>query len=538
MKRSTSLALGALLAAALSLASACSGTFDLQIETTPAAEATITALETEKSRLATEVAHQESRLGRLAYVQGSDVWVKTLPDGEPRRLTDDGRNSQPRWSPSGEWLAFHKGKYQTWVIRSDGTNARPLNDGAAVDVFAWSPVDDRLAYVAGDELRTVDADGAGSAPVLSGAEGDPLTPPPEGGRRIGQIAWGPDGQWIAYEQRKQSPGGPPETSVWKVSAEGGEPDALYLPIRSEIRGPLLVGWTGDGRFLLLQDDMNSASLLADGSPLYALPAGGGSLVPLAQPVLAHADFVLPAPSSDRVAVVVGGFRGTWENKALHVIQPSSPEGQSLTPPEQAVSSPAWSPDGRRIACVAMPDQAGEDVAGGEPAHRALMQRRIWLMEADGSGGRPLTDDSTCRDERPLWSADGSHILFARLDAEDRASLWLTSVEGGDRQQIVEELTPAPEWFGYYGHIEWDQWFDWWHGSAERSQASDASMLPANPTPPPANWTPTPPSEREQADDLDDDGADEWLIGVPEPDRRCAIPWRFQQSVSRCCLALA
>ena len=142
--------------------------------------------------------------------------------------------------------------------------------------------------------------------------------------------------------------------------------------------------------------------------------------------------------------------------------------------------------------------------------------------------------------------------------------------------MVDELTPAPEWFGYYGHVAWDDLFDWWRGSAERSEASEASMLPANPTPPPANWTPTPPSKREQADDwrdwlrdyfrlvtnmlnaasdvdavlerlvswmpgetsegsrpqnawaqaddLDDDGADEWLIGVPEPDRRCAIPW--------------
>lgn len=29
-------------------------------------------------------------------------------------------------------------------------------------------------------------------------------------------------------------------------------------------------------------------------------------------------------------------------------------------------------------------------------------------------------------ERPLWSADGSTILFARFDENDRASLWMVS----------------------------------------------------------------------------------------------------------------
>ncbi|MEJ2352594.1 MAG: hypothetical protein P8Y03_22640, partial [Anaerolineales bacterium] len=41
-------------------------------------------------------------LGKLAYVQGGDLWVKTLPDGEPQQLPTDGLNTQPRWSPSGK----------------------------------------------------------------------------------------------------------------------------------------------------------------------------------------------------------------------------------------------------------------------------------------------------------------------------------------------------------------------------------------------------------------------------------------------------
>jgi hypothetical protein len=35
--------------------------------------------------------------------------------------------------------------------------------------------------------------------------------------------------------------------------------------------------------------------------------------------------------------------------------------------------------------------------------------------------------------------------------------------------VVDELTPLPgpaaSWFGYYGHVDWDQLFDWWPGPA-------------------------------------------------------------------------
>jgi hypothetical protein len=60
--------------------------------------------------------------------------------------------------------------------------------------------------------------------------------------------------------------------------------------------------------------MNSASLLADGAPLYALPADSGPLVNLAEAVLAYADFIAPRPGTDEVAVVVGGGREAWQNK--------------------------------------------------------------------------------------------------------------------------------------------------------------------------------------------------------------------------------
>jgi hypothetical protein len=105
------------------------GTFNIEGQALQPAEATATAQ-------AASTPTPTLGLGKLAYVQGGDIWVKTLPDGEPQRLTADGRNREPRWSPSGQWLAFRKGDYQVWVMRADGSAARPLNDVAAVGAYA------------------------------------------------------------------------------------------------------------------------------------------------------------------------------------------------------------------------------------------------------------------------------------------------------------------------------------------------------------------------------------------------------------------
>jgi Tol biopolymer transport system component len=403
----------------------------------------------------THIPMPTANLGKLAYVKGDDIWVKALPDGERKRLTTDARNREPRWSPTGEWLAFRKGDYQVWLMRGDGSAAHALNEGRTVGAFAWAPGEDRLAYVWGEEeLQAINADGTDQAVLV----------PQSLSERIGGIAWSPDGAWIAYEWREQPPGQPPTyQGLWKVSADGKERIELHPIGPPEIGGPLLVGWTGDGRFLLLQDDMRSASLLADGSPLYVLPADGGTLMQLAKAVLAYSDFVVPEPTrTDRVAVVVGGFRAAWTNKVLHVIPASTGEEMSLTSLELAVSSPAWSPDGRRIAYVAMPDEG--DLVGGEDARLGMMERRIWVVNAQGQPqAQQLTDEPAYRDERPLWGADGSYILFARLNTEDQASLWLIPAEGGEPCQVVDELTPTPGWFGYYGHVEWDSLYNWYSG---------------------------------------------------------------------------
>jgi len=401
-------------------------------------------------------------------VQGGDIWVKALPDGEPLRLTADGRNREPRWSPSGQWLAFRGRDDRVWVMRADGGSAYRLGDGAAVTAFAWAPAHDRLAFLAGGALVAVDADGSNRQELVAGGGGP--------GTGVQDAAWSPDGEWLAYDRvdvlKEGESGYPPEryASLWRIRADGSAASELLNAGTPSGYGLIVAGWSPDGsRVLYWIDPVFSASLLADGAPLYTVPAEGGATSQLAQAVLRHPDFLVPGPAdTDRVAVVVGGYRGTSTNKVLHVLSVSTGQDVALTSADLAASSPTWSPDGQRIAYVAMPDEG--DLGGAEPTHQGLMQRRVFVANVQGDPQpRQLTDDPAYRDEYPLWSADGGFILFARLNAEDRASLWLVPARGGEPRQIVDDLAPAPEpsplWFGYYGHVDWDMLFDWWRGPA-------------------------------------------------------------------------
>jgi len=452
---------------------ACTNPAEPTVETAPSTAppaAPATTMEAPTTDPAVTPTAQPIRLGKLAYVQEGDIWVKELPDGEDQRLTSDGRNAAPQWSPSGNWLMFDKGDWElfhrgdeVWVMRADGTDGHRIPT-APPDDCAWSPVADQLAYVSGqaalriigpDELADTGPRGEGHVLMQSAIEEEPLT-------AIQHIAWSPDGQKLTYTLLSAQPSGPPDrVSLGYVDLESG-PRELYAPPSPPQDGLIPAGWTPDGQSILFwRDPMFSASAMADGLPLDRLPLDGSETVKVVDCTLLHSDFWNCSRSGQHAALTVGAGRETWTNKRIALVDLGTTEMEYLTEEAVAAFSPAFSPDGTRIVYAAAPDIG--HAWGGDGAKIGAAQRRIWVMSADGSGQRPLTGDPDFRDERPLWSADGSYILFARIHETGHASLWLIDVANGALKRVVDQLTPAPEWFGNYGYIDWDEYFDWWTG---------------------------------------------------------------------------
>ncbi len=474
----------------------CRGTMQVGIERTPTPDrsipATLTALHEENNRLATRVAEQVEALpssidlGQLAYVQGGDIWIIPLLDeaARPRRLTTDGYNREPRWSPSGKWLAYRKERpvaisgpsmstqgsnlsvvrRQVWVMQADGTGNRPLNQGQSVEVFAWSPQGDRLAYASsGGGLYIINADGTDLISLIT-----PDISVSLGEQQIGRISWRPDGRSIAYEWRIQPISRPMVRQELRiVSVEDGAPLAIYnadILSRSEV---VLAGWSSRGNEMLFVQDRSGEtygiSPLGSGQ-LYALPVGLQQATAAAPQqvdyaeILPYADFVAPNPplpfrqEREAVALVAGQNQGTWTDKRI------KSAGQFVTGEDLAAISPAWSPQGNRLAFAAMPDVG--DPSDGKLT--ILLPRRIYTANAVGDPQlHALTNLDAYRDERPLWSSDGNYLLFARFDAKSRASLWVISSGGGVPRQVVDELTPAPDPLESFGHVSWDAYYDWW-----------------------------------------------------------------------------
>ena len=101
----------------------------------------------------------------------------------------------------------------------------------------------------------------------------------------------------------------------------------------------------------------------------------------------------------------------------------------------------------------------------EEPRSLLAQRRIWI------GDRQLTRDDRSRDEEPMWSADGQHILFCRIDSADQKTIWAMREDGSDQRQIAGPLYTDPgflgdegTWFGFYAYIQWREMLDWYPGS--------------------------------------------------------------------------
>jgi dipeptidyl aminopeptidase/acylaminoacyl peptidase len=302
-----------------------------------------------------------------------------------------------------------------------------------------SPDARRIAYVVGTTDR--DANDYRSsiwvAPLDGTEEPRRLT---FGDKRDGNPRWSPDGRWLAFSSARGDEKAPAQLYI--LPAEGGEarkltdtkesvedfawsPDSTRLVFTVRVRDEAYeeedekkraprrvtrlfykldnVGWTTDRRRQIFLVDVEG------GAEPRRLTEGDG-------------EHELPAWSPDGTRLVFSALRGdNWDTELIERLYELDPneggEPRALTGDDASFETPAFSPDGTRIAYRTSPED------GTYPHHQ-----QIGVMNADGSEQRTLTGslDRQCGPypdyREPLW--DGDRIIFT---AEDGGNVHLYAV---------------------------------------------------------------------------------------------------------------
>jgi dipeptidyl aminopeptidase/acylaminoacyl peptidase len=281
------------------------------------------------------VAYVHVTVDRRANSYRRAIYLAPVAGGAPRRFTQGAKQDwQPRWSPDGSQLAFvstrDDERGQIYLIAVDGGEARQLStlpNGASDP--AWSPDGRTLACLSlvseaerlqegegpppppadawearrakeqrqHEEERRIDPRVVGKLPYRSGTSffderrrhiylidlpaPDEAAPPPrritDGDLHHGPPAWMPDGAALLTTATRD-----PEADslfayydVLRVPAAGGKPETLTSAGHSYFDPQP----SPDGRLIAFRR-LNEEKLLADGSQIAIIPAGGGEITDL------------------------------------------------------------------------------------------------------------------------------------------------------------------------------------------------------------------------------------------------------------------
>ncbi len=190
-------------------------------------------------------------------------------------------------------------------------------------------------------------------------------------------ALSPDGKLVAYVA------GPPfQTKLLVRQVDGGSP----IEVVREQGGQRFPFWTPDGKRILFQSARGLEIVPALGGTPHLLVAGSGTAL-LAGPV---------APDG-RAFLYVSN-----DSLYLRSLEGATPR---VVVTGKELHSPAWSPDGRRIAYV-----VGNVGFVGTATLGNIAASSIWVVPADAGAPVRVTDDQSLN-VSPVWAPGGHGLLY-------------------------------------------------------------------------------------------------------------------------------
>jgi TolB protein len=251
-------------------------------------------------------------------------------------------------------------------------------------------------------------------------------------------AWSPQGDRVAFvSSGDEADQDENRHEIWVVNESGGDAEQLTKNEAVD-RDP---SWSPDGkRIAFVRADYWGTDKVETSLRVIDADGSGEEALVQEQPLVFISS---PAwsPDGKRIAYSRASFAGERLELTLHVMRS---DGAGLMTVAEQAGQPAWSPDGKRIAFVSIVDRNGETCF-----HDCAASGEIYVADANGEHAKRLTK-SQAGDTSPAWSPDGKQIIFSSDRSnppEHEIELYVMPATGGPPKRLTrnEVWDLDPDW---------------------------------------------------------------------------------------------
>jgi TolB protein len=220
---------------------------------------------------------------------------------------------------------------------------------------------------------------------------------------------------------------PKGSQIAFVSFADGKPNVRLLDLESGRERPLMSSDAISFAPRFSPDGSRIAFSMMTGpnSDIYMVGSGGG---PAQRLTTSPGVDTGPSFSPDGSRIVFESDRGG--SQQLYVMNADGSGQRRISFGGGWYGAPEWSPDGEWIAFT----RRGQD------------GRRIGIVKSDGTGERTLTNGPG--DEGASWAASSRELIFQRIGAGGRSTLYRVTLDGSEpRQMTIPQDGSDPDWSG-------------------------------------------------------------------------------------------